>query len=116
MDKSQETRKDTRSEQDEPTKQADKEDGKQSSHVANEQATKNERLGEDLETFDDDDDFDEFELHNWEPDQAAVEEEDLEWQDDWDMIDRDEDFAAKLAAELEQHGYRAGEQPAGMDS
>ncbi|KAK4531931.1 hypothetical protein CCYA_CCYA10G2788 [Cyanidiococcus yangmingshanensis] len=101
---------------DEQGKQRDEEDAKPSPEQANGQADRNDRSEEDFETFDEDDDFDEFELHNWEPDQAAVEEEDLDWQDDWDMIDQDEDFAAKLAAELGQHGYTGGEQTTGMES
>jgi hypothetical protein len=92
------------------------EQGKRSPAAVEGEQTRADRLEDDLDFFEEDDDFDEFELHNWEPDLAAVEEDELEWQDDWEMVDQDEDFAAKLAAELAQNGFTRSDQPAAMDA
>ena len=58
-----------------------------------------------LEALEEDDDFDEFELHNWQPDEAAVEEEQIDWDEDWDSIEQEDDFAKRLADELRRNGY-----------
>lgn len=56
--------------------------------------------------LEEDDDFDEFELHNWQPERAPAEEEQADWEDDWDSIEQEGDFAAKLAAELRRNGHQ----------
>ncbi|WZZ34325.1 protein DSS1 HOMOLOG ON CHROMOSOME V-like [Brassica napus] len=67
--------------------------------AAEQKATKEEVK---MDLFEDDDEFEEFEINqDWVENEEQVKEVGLQWEDDWDDDDVSDDFSHQLRKELE---------------